>query len=325
LDNLDPVKKCPGLKKRGENMTDYYVIDAHVHTYKTPEIGRQALSGFEVVGCCGTPEELVPIMDEAGISLAVQCNMTPARSMFEAAVAGLPEDQLESGRGALAEKISGRIKRRNEWTCRMAQEHEKLVPFLSLDPIMAQGSMVEELLDKIEHFNARGLKIHPGEGRFFPDDQSMWPVYETLEKRGRPVITHGGLDVANPDPKYARPSAFTKMAEKFPGLHLVIAHLGRDFYEESVEMARRFPNIFFDTSSVIPGDENGEPLQGHSSLSNDEVVELIRRIGLDRVMFGSDYPWFNPLWDLRRFMKLPFSEDEKKALLAGNAKRILGL
>ena len=62
-------------------MANYYVIDAHLHTYKTPEIGRQALSGFNAVGCCGTPEELVPIMEKAGISLAVQVNMTPARSM----------------------------------------------------------------------------------------------------------------------------------------------------------------------------------------------------------------------------------------------------
>jgi len=45
-------------------MTTYDVIDAHVHTYKTPDIGRQALSGFENAGCCGVPEELVPIMEE---------------------------------------------------------------------------------------------------------------------------------------------------------------------------------------------------------------------------------------------------------------------
>jgi hypothetical protein len=87
-------------------MTEYDVIDAHVHTYKTPEIGRQALSGFEVAGCCGTTAELVPIMQAAGIHLAVQCNMTPARSMFEASLAAMPAGQDESGRLALVEKIS---------------------------------------------------------------------------------------------------------------------------------------------------------------------------------------------------------------------------
>ena len=306
-------------------MTDYDVIDAHVHTYKTPDIGRQALSGFEVVGCCGTPEELIPIMEAAGIRLAVQCNMTPARSMLEAAVDAMPPEQVASGRRALLEKVSDRIRRRNEWTCRIARECAGLIAFLSVDPMMGQDAMMAELLDKIDHRGARGLKIHPGEGRFFPDDPSLRPVYETLEKRGLPVISHGGLDIANPDPAYTRPAAFAGVAEQYPKLNLVIAHLGNNFSDESVQMADKYANIFFDTSAVIPGDNQGDPLDGVSSFSNEEAVQLIRTIGVDRVMFGSDYPWFHPLWDLKRFLKLDFTDAEKAALLGGNAKRILGL
>ena len=306
-------------------MNNYEVIDAHVHTYKTPEIGLQALSGFDASGCCGTPEELVPIMQDAGIRQAVQCNMTPARSMFEAALADVPSDQVEEVRPALLEKISDRIRRRNEWTCRMAQEQPGLVAFLSVDPIMGQEAMVAEVEDKIDHGGARGLKIHPGEGQFYPDDPSLGPVYEIMVKRGLPVISHGGLDIANPDPSYTRPAAFAGVAEQYPELNLVIAHLGNNFYDESVQMAARYPNIFFDTSAVIPGDGNGEPLIKENALSNSEAVELIRKIGVERVMFGSDYPWFHPRWDLKRFLKLDFSETEKEALLGSNAKRILGL
>ena len=306
-------------------MTPYEVIDAHVHTYKTPEIGRQALSGFETAGCCGTPEELIPIMREAGIRLAVQCNMTPARSMLEAAMAALLTEQVESSRPALVEKISSRIIRRNEWTCAMAQEHAELIAFISMDPIMGQDAMMDELIDKLDHPGAAGLKIHPGEGRFFPDDPSLRPIYETLEKRGLAVISHGGLDIVNPDPSYTRPAAFAGVAEQYPKLNLVIAHLGQDFFDEAAQVAEKCPNIFFDTSAVIPGNELGGPLEGRSSLSNEEAVQLIRTIGVERVMFGTDYPWFYPLWDLRRFLKLDFTDAEKKALLGGNAKRILGL
>jgi predicted TIM-barrel fold metal-dependent hydrolase len=306
-------------------MTEYEVIDAHVHTYKTPEIGRQALSGFDVSGCCGTPQELVPIMQEAGICQAVQCNMTPARSMFEAALAGMPADQVEAARPALLEKISDRIRRRNEWTCRMADEQPGLVAFLSVDPIMGKEAMVTELLDKIDNQGASGLKIHPGEGRFYPDDPALGPVYEAMAERGLPVISHGGLDIANPDPSYTRPAAFAGVAEQYPDLKLVIAHLGKNFFDESAEMAAKYPNIFFDTSAVIPGDENGEPLLKENALSNAGAVQLIRKIGIERVMFGTDYPWFHPLWDLKRFLKLDFSDTEKEALLGGNAKRILGL
>ena len=306
-------------------MTNYDIIDAHVHTYKTKEIGLQALSGFDASGCCGTPEELVPIMQDAGIRQAVQCNMTPARSMFEAALAGMPAGQAEEARPALLEKISDRIRRRNEWTCQMAQEQPGLVAFLSVDPIMGPEAMLAELLDKIDNQGARGLKIHPGEGRFYPDDPSLGPVYEAMLERGLPVISHGGLDIANPDPSYSRPTAFAGVAEQYPELKLVIAHLGNNFFDESVQLASKYPNVFFDTSAAITGDENGEPLNKKNALSNAEAVQLIRKIGVERVMFGSDYPWFHPLWDLKRFLKLDFSDAEKEALLAGNARRILGL
>jgi predicted TIM-barrel fold metal-dependent hydrolase len=264
-------------------------------------------------------------MQDAGIRLAVQCNMTPARSMFEAALAGMPPDQVESGRPALLEKVSDRIRRRNEWTCRMAEEQPGLIAFISVDPMMGQDAMMPELLDKIDHRGARGLKIHPGEGRFFPDDPSLRPVYETLQNRGLAVISHGGLDIANPDPAYTRPAAFAGVAEQYPKLNLVIAHLGNNFFDESVQIADKYANIFFDTSAVIPGDEQGEPLDKQNTLSDAEAVQLIRRIGVERVMFGTDYPWFHPLWDLKRFLKLDFTDAEKEALLAGNARRILGI
>ena len=247
-------------------MATYDVIDAHVHTYKTPEIGMQALSGWDRSGCCGTPEELIPIMEEAGIRLAVQCNMTPARSMFEAIVAAMPPEQVEADRLALVEKISDRVKRRNEWTCRMAREHKALIPFVSVDPIMGKDAMVAEVVDKIDHHSARGVKIHPGEGRFFPDDPSLLPVYEILERRDLPVISHGGLDIVNPDSSHTRPRAFASVLEKYPRLRMVLAHLGKNFFEESIHMADTYSNVFFDTSSTMPGGPMGEPLEGISPL-----------------------------------------------------------
>ena len=224
-------------------------------------------------------------------------------------------DQVEAAHPALLEKISDRIRRRYEWTCQMAQEQPGLVAFLSVDPIMGQEAMVAEVKDKIDRGGARGLKIHPGEGRFFPDDPSLQPVYEVMVERGLPIISHRGLDIANPDPSYTRPAAFAGVAEQYPDLKLVIAHLGNNFFDESAEMALKYPNIFFDTSAVITGDEKGEPLIKENALSNSEAVQLIRKIGVERVMFGSDFPWFHPHWDLKRFLKLDLTDAEKEALL----------
>ena len=298
-------------------MNDYYVIDAHVHTYKTPEIGLQAQAGGGQGGCFGTPDELLGIMKEAGISRAVQVNMTPARSMYDAARAKYPEGPSETEQAEILDMIRGRVKRRNEWTVQVTKENPELVPFPSVDPIMGEEPMVEELLDNLDNSKAPGLKIHPSEGCFFPNDRVLWPVYQLCQDRGIPIISHSGLGVSESDKTYARPMNFKDVLTDFPKLTLVMAHLGIGGVEESVELSKEFPNLYFDTSAAVHG-AGGKP-----PLSDDEAVDLIRKIGTDRVMFGSDFPWFNPGQDLKRFLGLKFSEEEKKALLADNAKRIL--
>jgi predicted TIM-barrel fold metal-dependent hydrolase len=55
------------------------------------------------------------------------------------------------------------------------------------------------------------------------------------------------------------------------------------------------------------------------------VVEFIKEVGVDRVLFGSDFPWFHPGYDLKRFLKLGFAEEEKQSILGENARRILAL
>ncbi|MEE8345868.1 MAG: hypothetical protein V3S20_00840, partial [Dehalococcoidia bacterium] len=78
------------------------VIDAHVHTYPSREIGRQAMTGTGKTDYGGTPEELLGLMGRGGIEKAVMVNMTPVADMRDAAIAKLPSD-LSSARRAEAE------------------------------------------------------------------------------------------------------------------------------------------------------------------------------------------------------------------------------
>lgn len=296
-------------------MDDYEVIDVHVHTYPAPEIGLQAQAGRGRAGCFGTPEELLGIMQRAGIMRAVQVNMTPARSMFDAARARLSSATETPELEAIREKIAGRVIRRNEWTCRIAGENPELAPFPSVDPLMGEATMVAELRDKVENHGAKGLKLHPAEGCFSPNDRVLWPVYKACEDLGMPIISHGGLFATGV--AYARPANFVDVLREFPGLTLVIAHLGLGYIEESIQLAGEFPNVYFDTSGAVHGAEGKVPL------SDDEAVGLIRKLGTERVMFGSDFPWYHPGKDLKRFLNLGLSGQEKRAILSENARRIL--
>ena len=129
-------------------MPDYPIIDAHVHTFPRPEIGRQAQSGAGFSGHAGTIEELVALMREGNIAKAVMVNMTPVFEMRQAALAKLSPDLSPGQRTDAEEKIRldlvGRLQRRNARTCAVSRENPGLVPYISLDPSMDGVAMAQQ-------------------------------------------------------------------------------------------------------------------------------------------------------------------------------------
>ena len=302
-------------------MAEYLIIDAHVHTYQTREIGLQAKQGSNVTDYGGTLDELLPIMERGGISKAVMVNVLPVADMRDAALAKLPREIPQAEREeALKEidaRILGRLERRNSWTCNLTKENPSLVPFINLDPLMDEHTMTAEILDKVNNQGARGIKLHPGVQHFFPNDRRLWPAYQTAQQLGLPVIFHAGL-FGTPI-QYAQPKNFDEVLASFPNLTLVMAHLGMGFFDEVTSLARTYPNLQFDCCAIINHTE------AERGLSDAALTALIKDIGVERVMFGSDFPWFDPALAIERLLGLDFSEQEKRLLLAENAIRIYKL
>jgi predicted TIM-barrel fold metal-dependent hydrolase len=239
--------------------------------------------------------------------------------MYEAAVEKLPEHEREREHPDIAARMGERLKRRNTWTCENAAEHPELAAFPSVDPVMGADEMVAEVERCVNDFKVKGIKLHPAEGHYFPADKRLLPVYETAQKLDITVLSHGGLFMMTPDVAYTQPSNFEPILMKFPALRLVIAHLGHGFWDESVRLAEKYPNVYFDTSAVIGG------VKHLKIMSNEDFAQLIRKLGVNRVLFGSDYPWFSPAASLGHFLQRPLTESEKEKVLGRNAGTILGV
>lgn len=299
------------------------VIDSHVHTYPSREVGRQAMMGAGHTGYGGTPEELLEIMARAGIVRAVMVNMTPVADMRDAALGKLPPGLSTADRAEeearIQRQLVGRLQRRNEWTCEVAREHPELIPFIGLDPSMSAEEMLQEI-EARRGQGARGIKLHPAAQRFHPSDHQLWPVYGRAQELGWPVIFHSGAFALGPASSAdARLQNFPEMLAAFPRLTVVLGHMGFGDFETCSRLAREFPNAMFDCCYVINGTEPSP------ALSDDAAAAAIRSAGADRVMFGSDYPWFDPALDAARINRLPLPEAGKRAVLYDNAARVFGV
>jgi predicted TIM-barrel fold metal-dependent hydrolase len=304
-------------------MPDYPIIDAHVHTFPRPDIGWQAQSGAGLSGHAGTVEELVALMREGNISHAVMVNMTPVFEMREAALnrqpIELPPFKLRQVEAEIVREVLGRMQRRNAWTCTVARENPGLVAFISLDPSMSEEELVTEVEERARE-GAKGIKLHPSNQRFFPNDRRLWPAYAKAQELGLAIITHSGALALLDDPEqHAHPRNFVDVLREFPGINLVFAHMCRGFSDEVAEVMQAYPNAYLDTSGAISGIPN--PF----AISDEEAMAMIRRVGTDRVLFGSDWPWHHPIKDAARIDGLPLSAEEKRLIFCENAQRVLRL
>jgi uncharacterized protein len=271
----------------------------------------------------GTPDELLAIMARASITNAVMVNMTPFADMMDAALAKLPADATPGQRteaGSHAQRtIIGRLQRRNAWTCEVGREHPELIPFIGLDPCMTKDELLAEIeIRRAE--GARGIKLHPAAQRFYPNDERLAPIYARATELGWPVIFHSGAFALGPNSTtQASLENFPPLLRSFPDLTVVLGHMGFGEFDTCAKIADDYPNAMFDCCFVINGTEPSP------AISDDQAAAGFRKVGIDRVMFGSDYPWLDPALDAGRIQRLPLSDSEKRAVLHENAARAFGL
>ena len=199
----------------------------------------------------------------------------------------------------------------NEWLGKLQHKHPTLIGFGGVHP--DEQDRVEELERMVKEHGLKGLKLHLCMHQFYANDKRLNLVYEKAVKLDIPILYHTGLDPIPGMEKYGHPKDVGDVASLFPDLTLIMAHLGAPFYGEAREVLKKHENVFADTSVFL------------DLTTINKASSLIKEIGVDRFMFGSDYPFFTPKNMLNKVEKLDISEEEKEMILNKNAIRILKL
>lgn len=321
-------------------MDDFEIIDAHIHMARTPEEERGwwAMPGRRDRDRWGTPEGSIPHMDRNGISKMVVLVIPPSskRPSLEekATIAKMPPENRLEAEKRMSDEFAPIISELNEWVCRTSRSFPRLVPFvLMAKELGGSEAMVEELLLRVKQ-GAKGVKLHPGMFCLFPNDRELWPVYAECQRLGLPVLSDSGpwrtprILAGYPIPShqrvidYGEPENFREVLEEFPGLTLILAHLGSAQWDERVELAQKYPNLCFDISQGFSSPDR-IPRHPHRGLAEEDAVRIMRKIGIVRIMFGTDGPSGPFHAQLEQFLRLPLKDEERRMILSENAKRIL--
>lgn len=163
----------------------------------------------------------------------------------------------------------------------VATDAKRLIGFMSADPLHDPDPLGEIKRSHLE-LGLRGIKLGPTYQGVPPDHPRLMEIYAYAERENLPLIVHQGTTFSlNAPLKYANPILLEDIAYRFPGLTIVIAHMGHPWIGECISLIRKQPRVFADISAL-----HYRPYQFYQAL------KLAEEYGADRkLLFGSDYPF----------------------------------
>jgi predicted TIM-barrel fold metal-dependent hydrolase len=195
----------------------------------------------------------------------------------------------------------------NNWVASIGES--RIVPFGSMHPAFENPA---EEIARIASLGLKGFKLHPEHQSFEPDEPRLAPIYEAGLANNLTILFHAGADEVHPG-VHGTPESFAAVLDGFPGLRLVLAHMGGYKVWERVAEVLVGRDVYLDTAYTL----------GH--LPDEDFVEMVGAHGADKVLFGSDGPWADQAVEVGRLRATGLDEHELALLLGGNAERILGV
>ncbi len=186
--------------------------------------------------------------------------------------------------------------------------------FYSFGSVFPTAENAVDELYRIHALGLKGVKLHPDYQGFFVDDPAVFPVYAAAAELKLPIVFHAGYDPYSPNVVHCTPNALAAVADRFPNLTIIAAHMGGMRMDSEVEKhLLNKENVYFDTAYAS------------FSLDADRCEEIIRRHGIEKVFFATDFPWSTIETELDLLKQCNFSENELELICSKNMERIFNI
>ncbi len=239
-----------------------------------------------------TADELVSSMDTAGVDISIILN-----------IGWITHELCLETNDYIMESI--------------ARYPKRLIGFCSL-----QLKSLEAAIKELERCARGGIK---GIGELRPDIQlpdinDLTPINlltDSMKKYNLMLLTHASEPVGHsyPGKGVITPEILYSLILNNPELTIICSHWGGGlpFYTLMPEVKMNLSNVYFDTAA--------SPFL-YSPRIYEQAAQLV---GADKILFGSDYPLLKQERCLKEIGSCNLSEENRKLILAGNARRLLGI
>lgn len=209
----------------------------------------------------------------------------------------------------------------------VAMHPDRFIGFAHHD--ITRPDAARELERAVTTLGLKALKLLAPTVPVLINDTSLYPVWETCERLGIPVLCHFGMLGAAGGVSYhpnISPAVLEPVARDFPTVDFVIPHFGIQHVTDLLFLCWSCPNVSVDSS----GSNQWVRWMPYRLTLDDLFQRFYETIGPERIIFGSDSSWFPRGFALRylqdqvricRFMNMP--HEHLQLIFGGNAARLL--
>jgi len=281
----------------------YKIFDAHIHTYGT------FIKPYK---------SIIEYMDNFGVEKAIITTINRAANSKVFTETRNDLDQKKQTKGGIAlafEKLRNSMPKgqldHQDVLNETKKSPERFYKFFWFNPKLDPDEEEQNFKILEEHFKTGfcGVKIHSGIHLVkIPKDIEKLISFMQEYDKNFPIFIH-----TTPKTSFFSGTSakdISRLAEKYPELKIIMGHaaLAMELALELGLNLRKYKNVYFETSCSIPYG----------------ILNLIRNVGHQRILFGSDAPVTNPIQlEIDKIKYLPIPSDQKQDIFYNNIESLL--
>ncbi|BBI32885.1 metal-dependent hydrolase [Cohnella abietis] len=149
-----------------------------------------------------------------------------------------------------------------------------------------------------------GFKVLPDYHKYPLTGEKFRRIYEFANERGLLLLSHTwGHSPYNP------PQMIAELASEYTNINFLLGHSAPGETDYAIELAKTQPNVYLELCDT--GRLNGM------------IGKMVREASSEKVLFGTDFPWYDPNYMLGSVLFSGIGDDDIRNIIHHNAVRLL--
>lgn len=183
----------------------------------------------------------------------------------------------------------------------------RIVPLITVSGRATPEQVQAEITRWHNETGIKAFKFHASLHGTVTTAEGYTPVYEYCDRHGLAILSHSWTGEGGNE------RVIATLTARYPNVQFVNAHSssGWEVIESQCALAEKFPRYHLDLTG--------------SRLVWGGVEYMVKRLGPDRILYGSDSPFIDPRPSMGRLLCADIPAHDKRKILGLNARRLYGL